>query len=555
MKKVSMNKAVLIRFGIILALQLVQLVSFVNNINEVLETKDHTVTYNEQKSQLLEAVSAHHVWAKGLLEYVTLGTTFTGALDDSSCGLGQLLASDLIRGDSARVQLIADVQASHSAIHAAGVEIMALPQSNTTKTMEIYNNTVVPNVTTLVARLAAEISAVDALIAAEDAQLVYDINVAKYTALGCMVVVVITCVTTIAYLKEKVARPLEIISAEADKLAEGNLSLDFTNSSDVKEIQELAGALTESVKKLKWMIGQIGADIGELSEKNFTVYPTMTFPGEFKAIETSTAKLIDGICVTLTQIGAASSDVQSASKQFSMNAQILADGSTEQAASVDELATTLGNMANTLNASTENAVNASSLGEHAQELVEQNASEMNELVKAMELITESATGVGNIIKTINDVAMQTNILALNAAVEAARAGESGKGFAVVADEVRNLAQKSADAVKESGKLIQSTIEAVRVGSKLVETTNDSFGEMKEDVMKLIDLVNNVASALEVENTNLRQVTIGMQEISTVVQTNTATSEENASTSEELNAQVVSLNSLVGEFRLQQSEDR
>ena len=176
---------------------------------------------------------------------------------------------------------------------------------------------------------------------------------------------------------------------------------------------------------------------------------------------------------------------------------------------------------------------------------------MEEMSKAMAEITEKSNEIGKIIKTIDDIAFQTNILSLNAAIEAARAGAAGKGFAVVADEVGNLAQKSAKAAKNTGELIEETKDAVERGARITRETGESLSAVVERAGKINDMIFEITKETERESQSVGQLTRGMEQISSVVQTNSATAEESAASSEELSAQASLLDKLVSKFRLQE----
>ncbi|CEN91221.1 methyl-accepting chemotaxis sensory transducer [[Clostridium] sordellii] len=355
------------------------------------------------------------------------------------------------------------------------------------------------------------------------------------------------------FMTKSLKKPIEDIEKAANKMAEGDFDIEI----DYESKDEL-GSLSNSMKQMsnttKDVINDTVRVLGEVALGNFNVEPEAKYIGVFKDIEKSVVRITNDLSETMSQINLAAEEVGAASDQVAGGSQMLSQGATEQASAIQELSATLTEISEKIQDTAQNAKKANSLTLSSGRDVKEGNEQMKQMVKAMEEISFTSSEIGRIIKTIDDIAFQTNILALNAAVEAARAGEAGKGFAVVADEVRNLAAKSAEAAKNTATLIENSIDAVGKGTEIVDNTAQSLQKIINTTNKTISVVDEIAKASDEEANAINQVTLGVEQISEVVQTNSATSEESAAASEELSGQAQMLKSLIENFKLKNIND-
>lgn len=366
-----------------------------------------------------------------------------------------------------------------------------------------------------------------------------------------VVAVIIAVLLIIVLVKRIIGRPVAELNYVAAKIAEGELDQTITHSSN-DELGELADNFGRTVTRLRDYISyidEIAEKLQEIAKGNLTFTLSREYVGEFAKIKDSLEGISRSFNETLGQINVAAGQVAEGAGYVSEGAQTLSLDSSQQAEAVERLATHINEVSDGIQKTALGAKKASQISQDVGNNILESNDKMQHMNAAIEKISGKSAEIHNIIKTIEDIAFQTNILALNAAVEAARAGEAGKGFAVVADEVRNLASKSSAAAKDTTVLIDQTVEAVEEGTSIARDTAASMMAVVEQAEEVNKLIEGIAEYSAKQASAAEEVIRGMNQISDVVQSNMSTAEKSAAASEELSGQSSMLKELVSKFRL------
>ncbi len=336
-----------------------------------------------------------------------------------------------------------------------------------------------------------------------------------------------------------------------NEMVKGNLSEEVDYRSE-DEFGLMAHAMRDVTRGVGSIIKDIEMILSAMGNGDFTVHSSAPekYVGDYHKIYMAMKLIKENFNGTLTTLNHSADQVSSGSDQVSSGAQALSQGATEQASSVEELAASINEISGHINKNAQNAQEAGNKAVVVGNVAGESNRRMQDMLNAMSDINAASGEIGKIIKTIEDIAFQTNILALNAAVEAARAGAAGKGFAVVADEVRNLASKSAEASKNTAVLIENSLHAVENGKRIADDTAKSLEEVMTGIQDATSMMESIAKASHEQAEAITQITIGIDQISSVVQTNSATAEESAAASEELSGQAQIMKELVRKFRLE-----
>ena len=407
-------------------------------------------------------------------------------------------------------------------------------------------NTVIGNINALKEQF---LDTLDRRTQSEVDTLVLQANIVKgiiFLALMCVGIMQI-CVLIVT--KKKILNPIIAVRDQMGEIAGGNLSAEFALEPDTSEIGMLVASIHETKNELKKYISDIDSKMSQMAGGKLDLTIGSSYRGDFLPIQKAMSQILDSLNNALFQIDQTSGQVSDESEKMASDAQLLSNGAVEQASAVEELSASVQALSVQVNSTSKDADNARRSSLDAAQKLQICNEKMEDLTTAMGDISKASQEISGIIKTIEDIAFQTNILALNAAVEAARAGTAGKGFAVVADEVQSLANKSSAAAKDITKLITNSMKLVEQGTALSADTTQTLAQGVAGANRSTELVERIAQSATDQAESLNQITLGMNQISDVVQTNAATAEKSSMTAQELRGQAEEMKRSTQKFRL------
>jgi len=369
-----------------------------------------------------------------------------------------------------------------------------------------------------------------------------ELNIILLEVLIALAATIAVVMALVIFISRSISKPVAETVKMINRLAAGDFSSRMRLERN-DEVGQLATALDSMADNLN-----ANADLAEeIANGNLDV--EVKLASDKDQLGLALQKMTVNLNQLLSQIHTAGEQINSASGQVADSSQTLSQGATQTAAALEEISSSMSEMAAQTNHNAENANQANQLAMDASDAAGKGGAQMQGMVAAMSEINEAGQNISKIIKVIDEIAFQTNLLALNAAVEAARAGQHGKGFAVVAEEVRNLAARSAKAASETADLIEGSVEKTRNGTQIAEQTSTALQDIVASITKVTDLVAEIAAASNEQAQGIMQVNQGLGQVDQAVQGNTATAEESAAAAEELSSQAEQLRHMIGRFKL------
>jgi methyl-accepting chemotaxis protein len=505
---------------------------------------------NTQQGEIritIQALAKYYLWALNAEDEADRGEQMTGAsekIQELNDGLGTL--SKVYHDDLTTVYAhIADIDKYGQTLNG-----MFASGASHTELYEYY----VANVNEAIKVVVKDFKAIG-ISAKEQAEKAYT---------GALTIVIILTVLSMAIviyailysnkakaaLASNILDPIKALSEAADDMAKGKIDIKVPSDSK-DELGKLADDITESTDTIERIVKDIDETLHRMSAGDFSTGSQNEdiYVGDYKAISSALSDISDNLSSTLLEVKNSSSQVSQGASNMSQGATDLAEGATDQAAAVQELTASVNSITEQTKQLADVAERSKNMATSVRDNAELSARKMHLVTDAMTRITEASAEIEQVTNTIEAIAKQTSLLALNASIEAARAGETGKGFAVVAEQIGELADQSTEAAKNTHQLIADTMDEIGNGNAVVAETTEALDAMQHSVEEITEMIIETGDLAGQQAQSMDEIDKGIEQISNVVQNNSATAQESSAVSLELSEQSESLNKLIGQFTI------
>jgi len=549
-KSIELKKLIYGMSILVFSLNIVLLIVILFSFNRMSLSKETLSVENNIIDQLHKAEIVHYEWSTDLLSAILNGEPFEGSLDSKTCDLGTYMYSPENRNNVDIINLTNAIEEYHDAIHNNAYKVMDALNIGIDEAINEYLINVKPNMEKL-------IQEIDILIAESEHRILESEEEYDVIEMISLITIIISLIimSGMLYIYFRWIRTdilVNIIKMEIglEELSTGNLKGRVNLKTRFIEIQKMNDMFNFSMKELSKYVNSLSDLLADFAKGDFTHSTEIAFLGDFEEIIVSIELFREEISKLLINMTTSSEHLSQGAEDISQGAQALAKGAEDQNLSISDLSNSLNEISNQIKSSSEYATNARILGEESSLIIKDSSNKMAGMLNAINKISVDSKDIQEIIKTIDDIAFQTNILALNAAIEAARAGEAGKGFSVVAEEVRSLAQKSTQAAKDTTGLIENTVNNIKESESLAHTTEKAFVKISDSSNQITNLIKELYQIATTQVVTVDDMNKSMADIMDVVNTNVSTSQESAAISEELAANSESLYNLTTKFKPQ-----
>lgn len=536
--------------GIVLLLVVISILM----MTEIRREYEDVASYQDHQQEAQSVIAAHYKWLEQLSDSITTGAEFEGSLDPETCALGQWINGDgaELMSDPQIAESLNGIISPHEEIHLQAAELTELSHSDKDAAYERYAEEFKPKVVTIGEGLDAISSRLQET--AESTR-----ERARNMALITQGILVLTGIGAIAAslligrrLSRKISGPILKMSDWLVEISTGidnlNVKKEELSKSSTTEINRMMGAFQVMVNATR----ENSDAIEQIADGDLTVTSKVRSAGD--RLGKSLSYLVRQNNTTFSQLSQISESVASEAENISTASQALADSCCTQASAVEDLSGYAKEANNLAIQNVERSRHAFEEIASMEQSVQGGKEHMTTLGDAVSDINASSERVAAVMKSIDDIAFQTNILALNAAVEAARAGVAGKGFAVVADEVRNLAAKSAEAAEQSRDIIETMIQKSAQGNRLADEANQTFDEIVSKSARITQTMKEIASASQDQQEHINKIDDEITRISSVVTQNAASSEETTAATQQLLGDAENIRSEIRQFKIRRNSD-